>query len=163
MDEELQGTKGKEIVYVDSVGNVIETEKKTDAVAGNDLYLTIDKNLQEATYQIIEEKLAGILVSRIQNIMNYDPASAGDSSKIIIPIDDVYHALFANEVIDKKDVYKRQISDGTAQNTSSGILQGDGTTFKWKRCLFLLYVSRRLCGQCFIGRRATCSKRNELP
>lgn len=102
MDEELQGTKGKEIVYVDSVGNVIETEKKTDAVAGNDLYLTIDKNLQEATYQIIEEKLAGILVSRIQNIMNYDPASAGDSSKIIIPIDDVYHALFANEVIDTK-------------------------------------------------------------
>lgn len=102
MDEELQGTKGIEIVYVDSVGNVIETEKKTDAVAGNDLYLTIDKNLQEATYQIIEEKLAGILVSRIQNIMNYDPASAGDSSKIIIPIDDVYHALFANEVIDTK-------------------------------------------------------------
>lgn len=102
MDEELQGTKGKEIVYVDSVGNVIETEKKTDAVAGNDLYLTIDKNLQEATYQIIEEKLAGILVSRIQNIMNYDTASAGDSSKIIIPIDDVYHALFANEVIDTK-------------------------------------------------------------
>ncbi len=102
MDEKLQGTKGKEIVYVDSVGNVIETEKKTDAVAGNDLYLTIDKNLQEATYQIIEEKLAGILVSRIQNIMNYDPASAGDSSKIIIPIDDVYHALFANEVIDTK-------------------------------------------------------------
>lgn len=102
MDEELQGTKGKEIVYVDSVGNVIETEKKTDAVAGNDLYLTIDKNLQEATYQIIEEKLAGILVSRIQNIMNYDPSSAGDSSKIIIPIDDVYHALFANEVIDTK-------------------------------------------------------------
>lgn len=102
MDEELQGTKGKEIVYVDSVGNVIETEKKTDAVAGNDLYLTIDKNLQEATYQIIEEKLAGILVSRIQNIMNYDPASAGDSSKIIIPIDDVYHALFANQVIDTK-------------------------------------------------------------
>ena len=102
MDEELQGTKGKEIVYVDSVGNVIETEKKTDAVAGNDLYLTIDKNLQEATYQIIEEKLAGILVSRIQNIMNYDTASAGDSSKIIIPIDDVYNALFANEVIDTK-------------------------------------------------------------
>lgn len=102
MDEELQGTKGKEIVYVDSVGNVIETKKKTDAVAGNDLYLTIDKNLQEATYQIIEEKLAGILVSRIQNIMNYDTASAGDSSKIIIPIDDVYHALFANEVIDTK-------------------------------------------------------------
>lgn len=102
MDEELQGTKGKEIVYVDSVGNVIETEKKTDAIAGNDLYLTIDKNLQEATYQIIEEKLAGILVSRIQNIMNYDPASAGDSSKIIVPIDDVYHALFANEVIDTK-------------------------------------------------------------
>ena len=102
MDEELQGTKGKEIVYVDSVGNVIETEKKSKAVAGNDLYLTIDKNLQIATYQIIEEKLAGILVSRIENVMNYDPATAEDASKIIIPIDDVYYALFANEVINTK-------------------------------------------------------------
>ena len=30
MDEELQRNKRKEIVYVDSVGNVIETEKKTE-------------------------------------------------------------------------------------------------------------------------------------
>lgn len=130
MDEELQGTKGKEIVYVDSVGNVIETEKKTDAVAGNDLYLTIDKNLQEATYQIIEEKLAGILVSRIQNIMNYDPASAGDSSKIIIPIDDVYHALFANEVIDTKHFSsadaketEKKVAALVAEKKASGIAE----------------------------------------
>ena len=134
MDEELQGTKGKEIVYVDSVGNVIETEKKSKAVAGNDLYLTIDKDLQIATYQIIEEKLAGILVSRIENVMNYDPSTAEDASKIIIPIDDVYHALFANEVIDTKhfsasDAKETRKKSGSASLREESILhqRGAGT------------------------------------
>lgn len=100
MDEVLQGKKGRELVYVDSVGNVIEKEKKSDASAGNDLYLTIDKNLQETTYRIIEEKLAGILVSKIQNVKDYDPTTVKDSSELIIPVDDVYNACFANEIID---------------------------------------------------------------
>lgn len=99
MDETLQGKKGSVVVYVDSVGKVIETEQSTDAKAGNDLFLTIDKNLQESTYHILEEKLAGILVSKMSNTMNYDPSTASDASKIIIPIDDVYNAFFNNEIL----------------------------------------------------------------
>ena len=58
-------------------------------------------------------------MSRIQNIMNYDPASAGDSSKIIIPIDDVYHALFANEVIDTKHFFHRQNAKETEKKVEA--------------------------------------------
>ena len=45
MESVLQGTKGSETVYVDNTGQVIETSNYVDAVAGNDVYLTIDKDL----------------------------------------------------------------------------------------------------------------------
>ena len=99
LDATLQGTKGKETVYVDSVGNVIETEKSKESSAGYDLYLTIDKDLQESIYKMLEEKLAGIILAKMSNTMNYDPSTASDSGKIVIPIDDVYNAFFANEIL----------------------------------------------------------------
>lgn len=100
MDQYLQGTKGKETVYVDNVGKVVESQKEKSSKAGNDLYLTIDKNLSIAAYRIIEEKLAGILLSKIQNVMNYTPDPEGDSKNVIIPIDDVYFALLDNGALD---------------------------------------------------------------
>ena len=53
METELQGTKGYEKMYVDSVGRVLEVAEQKDAVPGNDVYLTIDKNLQMACYNIL--------------------------------------------------------------------------------------------------------------
>lgn len=100
METQLQGTKGTEQVYVDNLGKVIETDSKTEPIAGNNVQLTIDKDLQEAVYKIIEQKLAGILVSKIQNIKEYVPTSNASASDIIIPIDDVYFALIDNNVID---------------------------------------------------------------
>lgn len=100
MEKELQGTKGSKTVYVDNLGKVIETSDEIEPVAGNDLHLTIDADLQKAIYDIIEQKLAGILVSKIQNVKEYTPSANDDASKIIIPIDDVYFALFNNNVID---------------------------------------------------------------
>ena len=101
MDEVLQGTKGQTQYYVDSVGKVTETVSSKDPEAGNDVYLTIDKDLQEQTYQLIEEKLAGIVLSKLSDQMNYDPSQASDSSHIIIPVDDAYNAFIANEIIDE--------------------------------------------------------------
>ena len=94
----LQGTKGSETVYVDKLGKVIETSDFVDSVAGNDVYLTIDKDLQEASYDILEEHLAGILLSKIVNLKTAPTVSK--SSDIKIPIYDVYYALFNNTVID---------------------------------------------------------------
>lgn len=48
MDEVLQGTKGEISYYTDNVGKVTDTVSKKDPGAGNDVYLTIDKDLQEA-------------------------------------------------------------------------------------------------------------------
>lgn len=100
MESVLQGTKGSETVYVDNTGQVIETSSYVDSVAGNDVYLTIDKDLTEACYNIIEQSLAGILTSKIQNVKTYTYTSASSSSSIVIPIYDVYFAIFDNHVVD---------------------------------------------------------------
>lgn len=103
METYLQGTKGSETVFVNNLGKIIESTKQVETVAGNDLYLTIDHDLQMATYDILEQKLAGILVSKIQNVKEFNPPENLASSKYIIPIDDVYFALFNNSIIDIKE------------------------------------------------------------
>ncbi len=75
MDEQLQGTKGSETVYVDSVGRVLETSSRIEPSVGNDVYLSIDKELQEAVYKLIEQEIAGIVYSEIENIKEYVTAS----------------------------------------------------------------------------------------
>ena len=100
METYLQGVKGSETVYVNNLGKVIETKNYVEPIAGNDLYLTIDHDLQVATYNILEQKLAGILLSKIINVKNYNPPENINTSKLMIPIDDVYFALFNNNVID---------------------------------------------------------------
>lgn len=100
MELELQGTKGYEKMYVDSVGRVIEVSDQKEPVPGNDVYLTIDKELQIAAYHILEQKLAGILISKIQNTKQYNPGPNASAAKIMIPIYDVYYALIDNHIID---------------------------------------------------------------
>jgi len=102
METSLQGTKGSETIYVNNTGMVIDSTDRVEPIAGNDLYLTIDKNLQIAIYNLLEENLAGILVSKIRNIKEYVPAENSTSSDIVIPIYDVYFALLNNTVIDIK-------------------------------------------------------------
>ncbi len=96
----LQGIKGSEEVYVDNVGTVLEVASSTDPTAGNDVYLTIDMDLQIAVYDLLEEELASILYYKIEDVDDYDASSASSSSDIIIPINDVYVALIDNSVID---------------------------------------------------------------
>lgn len=100
MELTLQGIKGSETVYVDNLGKVIETSNYVEAVAGNDVYLTLDKNLQEAAYDILEQKIAGILLNQIVNTKEVNAGENTKSINIKIPIYDVYVALFQNNVID---------------------------------------------------------------
>lgn len=98
MESQLQGIKGSETIFVNSVGKVTDSTDYVESVAGNDIYLTIDKELQIATYRILEERLAGILYTNIINAKEFDP-SAVSSSKIKIPVYDVYYALINNNII----------------------------------------------------------------
>lgn len=99
MENWLQGTKGSETIFVNSVGKVIETTNYVEPVAGNDVYLSIDKDLQIAAYRILEERLASILYTNIINAREFNPENAS-ASNIRIPIYDVYYALINNDVID---------------------------------------------------------------
>ena len=99
MESYLQGTKGSEVIFVNSVGKVTETTNYVEPVAGNDIYLTIDKDLQIAAYHVLEEHLAGILCTNIINAKEFDTSKVS-SSKIKIPIYDVYFALINNAIID---------------------------------------------------------------
>ena len=99
MELELQGKKGHETVYVDNLGKVIETKDYVESESGNDVYLTIDKDLQIAAYNIVEQKLAGILYQKIINQIDYEPASGTRASDVLIPVSDVYFALINNNII----------------------------------------------------------------
>lgn len=99
METYLAGTKGKETVYVNNLGKVIDIKKTVTPLAGNDVYLTIDSDLQVATYNILEQYLAGILKSKIINQMQYKPDEKTKASNYLIAIGEVYYQLFNNNVI----------------------------------------------------------------
>lgn len=98
-EEVLAGTKGVREITVDRANNPVEELSRVDPGAGSDVYLTTEQPLQKAIYQIIEQNLAGILLSKINN--SKSAGTRGESSSDIrIPIYDVYFALINNSLID---------------------------------------------------------------
>lgn len=93
MERELHGKNGGERFYVDNVGRVTEVLEEEPASAGNNIYLTIDADLQKAVYDLLEQKLAGILLANIVT-------GEEESGTLTIPIQEVYYALIENQVID---------------------------------------------------------------
>ena len=113
----LQGTDGKETVSVDNLGKVLKIDDKTRVtpVAGNDVYLTIDPQWQSAIYQILKQRVAGILINKIISAKEFDYESISDAGQIQIPIYDVYNALVANSVIDIRH-FKEEDASETEKN-----------------------------------------------
>lgn len=97
MESYLKGKKGKNTIFVDSTGIVLDTISTTEASAGQDVYLTIDSKLQKAAYTILEQKLAGILYSKI---VNHEVVVTDTSKTIDIPVKDVYYQMINNNVVD---------------------------------------------------------------
>ncbi len=102
METTLQGQKGYEKVIVDVMGKVLSIEERQEASAGKNVHLTIDKDLTEAVYHILEQKVAGLVSSKIINAKEYIAAPGSSSSDIRIPIYDVYYTMFNNSIIDIK-------------------------------------------------------------
>lgn len=98
MEKELQGKKGYKVVNVDNMGRILEVKEEVQAGAGNDLYLSVDQNLQIGVYELLERQLAGILLDhiRMEDIGENETFTA---SKIPIPIKDVYYQLINNNVL----------------------------------------------------------------
>lgn len=101
LETTLQGRKGYERVVVDSMGRVLSIPEREEAQVGQNVYLTIDMDLTKAVYNILEQKLAGLVSSKIIDARDFqvDEDTNGD---IKIPIYDVYFTMFNNSVIDLK-------------------------------------------------------------
>ncbi|MGI6117917.1 MAG: penicillin-binding transpeptidase domain-containing protein [Bilifractor sp.] len=102
METTLQGTDGSEEITVDNLGKIlaVNEDSRVEPIQGNDVYLTIDSELQNACYQILEQRIAGILLKKIQDT-KYGPENMDDADNDnYIPIYDVYNALIENNVID---------------------------------------------------------------
>ncbi len=99
MESVLAGTKGTEILTVNQSGKILSQSVKTEPVAGNDIYLSIDSELQKACYYILERNIAAILRDKLVPDLDYG-TKGEDANGITIPIFEVYYALLKNRIID---------------------------------------------------------------
>lgn len=109
----LRGKNGEQKFYIDNVGRISEIISITDSVAGDDLYLSIDADLQKATYLALQNEIAAIVYSNIKS---------GE-----IPINNVYTALIGNSVINTEHFSKAKASD-TEKNVLSVFKSRQKTT-----------------------------------
>ena len=110
MELELKGQKGSQTAYVDNVGRILTITDEVQPVAGNDIWLTLDLNLQKAIYNILERQLAGVLLKTIVN-KEADEIVYTDSSNIKLPIKDAYFQLINNNVLSLEQFASDEASD----------------------------------------------------
>ncbi len=102
----LRGTNGLETMYVDNLGKVIDTVESKPATAGNDVYLTLDLNLQKYCYDTLEDEITSIILSYLTpayNVIAKENAS--------IAISDVYFGLFNNNILSQDDMRAEDATD----------------------------------------------------
>lgn len=117
MELKLKGQKGSQTAYVDNVGRILTITDETQPVAGNDIWLTLDLDLQKAIYNILERQLAGVLLKTIVN-MEADEIVYKDSSNIKLPIKDAYYQLINNNVLSLEQFASAEASDVERQINS---------------------------------------------
>lgn len=93
----LRGKNGESKFYIDNVGRITEVISNTDSVAGDDLYLSIDADLQKATYLALQNEIAAVVYLNIKD--GY------------ISMNEVYTALIGNSVIDTEHFKSKKASD----------------------------------------------------
>ncbi len=111
----LRGTNGSETMYVDNLGKVINTVESKPATAGNDVYLTLDSNLQKYCYDTLEDEITSIILTYLTpayNVVAKENAS--------IAITDVYFGLFNNNIF-SLDHMKSEDATGTEKTVITAI------------------------------------------
>lgn len=98
-EDELKGTKGSETLLIDSASRIVSTKRTKDAVAGNDIYLSINADLQKAAYKLAEKEIASILTSKLIDSKSHG-TKGKKASGILVSIYDVYDAILQNSIVD---------------------------------------------------------------
>lgn len=127
-EKELRGQNGTKSVYVDNLGKVLKEDSVVSPQAGNDIYLTIDSDLQTAVYKILEQYIAGIIYSKIFDAEKFDKENISSSDDILIPVYDVYYSLFENNVLDADHLASDEASE-TEQKIYQAFLEREEEIF----------------------------------
>lgn len=96
---ELSGTKGEKNVYLDTVGRITQVISETDAVTGNDVYLTIDAEIQKKTYDLLEDKLTQIILEHLKESGEKYIYKNDSLSNVYILMPEVTYAYLANGLV----------------------------------------------------------------
>lgn len=130
MESVLSGTKGERQVYVDTVGRITEVLGETDPETGNDVYLTIDINLQKNLYNAIEDRLVQILLTYMTSgDTKYSYTSNGSVDTVYILAKEVYFALIDNNIVSIKHIAEQ--STDTEAQVYSAFLSKQDSTMDW--------------------------------
>ena len=95
MELALRGRNGTRSLYVNNLGQIKKVVQETPPEAGDDVYLSIDLEMQKGIYHLLEQKLAGILINHLKN-EDVDPGE----EEHYIPIKKAYFQLINNNVLD---------------------------------------------------------------
>lgn len=90
----LRGYDGYQKVEVNSLGKTMLVLDEVEPVMGNDVYLTIDRDLQIKAYHILEQQLAEILTDK----MRLSLPATGEQRYILLK--DIYDSIFRYEMLD---------------------------------------------------------------
>ena len=132
MESVLSGTKGERQVYVDTVGRITEVLGEIDPETGNDVYLTIDINLQKNLYNAIEDRLVQILLTYMTSgDTKYSYTSNGSVDTVYILAKEVYFALIDNNIVSIKHIAEQ--STDTEAQVYSAFLSKQDSTMDWIR------------------------------
>lgn len=147
----LSGTKGTDTVYLNQVGNILETLSSVPAVNGDDIYITLDTDMTVATYNLIEQRLAAIIVEKLTDAdFTADDTMLADD--FYIPVKDVYFQMINNNILD----FRHFGADDATENEKS--IQ---TAFDTYLDLVISNISQELTGESSIIRNDATDEMQE--
>ncbi len=71
-ESQLRGENGSQVVEANSTGRIVNVLDTTEPITGNDIYTTIDSNLQKKAYDIIEDSLTTVLINKLSSSSSRD-------------------------------------------------------------------------------------------
>lgn len=139
MEYNLRGESGTSLIEVDNLRRPIRVVDMDDATKGQEIFLTIDKDLQTKTYEIIEDMLKDVLINKLKSstagkdrISQTDLFSSMITSNHIISIDKILNAnkntasykvyeKIADEIENKETYEIRKIIASEIENSNISI------------------------------------------
>ena len=105
----LSGVKGEKSMLVDSVGRVLEVTNEVKAITGQDVYLTIDAELQKNIYELLERRLSEII---LEYFTPNEIETFSDGSQAIT-VKEVCFAMINNNMISMSEIATSETNAAT--------------------------------------------------